>query len=503
MAVPIGGNVWEPVRTFIKEQLAAQPNVASVAVAVAQRGQILWEEAFGWADRDRRVPATEHTVYSLASVSKPFTATALMALCEQGAVDLELPINRYLGAATLKGNAGDADRATVRRVANHTAGLPTHFQFFFEDEPYRPPGMEETIRRYGNIVLPPGEHFLYSNLGYGILGHLIERVSGHTFGAFLRTAVLEPLHLTHTFVDGDENSFQGQVAVRYGKDGSALPAYTTDHPGASAVFASVHDLVRFGMFHISSTLFRQAPILSPDAIQQMQHPASAAAPDQVYGLGWFLGRSILGQESLAHGGGMDGVSTRLYLIPAEQVVIVVLSNADSEFPGQVFREIMPTLFGDAAREKSKPEGQRNSQSSVSDTSTVAISCKSFVGRWRGHIRTYAADVPIDLDFDGSGDSRVRLGKVPTQIESLQDVTVCDNVLMARFNGNLGTPDADRLPHDLRLLLRLPETTLHSGDAVLTGFVTARSLSGKRMGNALSHWMEAVVNRRAVDLGRRQ
>src|SRR5438128_3665818 len=116
------------IRELIRARLVEQ-SLPSVAVAVARDGTSLWEEGFGWADREHRVPATEHTMYSLASISKPITATGLMVLKELGKLDLDRPINDYLGAAKLNAWIGDAADATVRRVANHTSGLPLHWHF--------------------------------------------------------------------------------------------------------------------------------------------------------------------------------------------------------------------------------------------------------------------------------------------------------------------------------------------------------------------------------------
>jgi len=102
----------------------------SLAIAVAQDGVILWEEAFGWADRERMALADVNTMYSLASISKPITATGLMILKERGLIDLDKPINNYLGEVKLKAYVGNAEDATVRRVLNHTSGLPLHYHFF-------------------------------------------------------------------------------------------------------------------------------------------------------------------------------------------------------------------------------------------------------------------------------------------------------------------------------------------------------------------------------------
>src|SRR5258708_10714090 len=133
------------VRDLIRARLVEQ-TLPSLAVAVARNGTILWEEGFGWADRENRVPATEHTMYSLASISKPITATGVMVLKEQGKLDLDRPINEYLGEAKLRAWIGDAADATVRRVANHTSGLPLHWHFFYEAETDGRPAMDEPIR---------------------------------------------------------------------------------------------------------------------------------------------------------------------------------------------------------------------------------------------------------------------------------------------------------------------------------------------------------------------
>src|SRR3712207_4301406 len=120
---------FDTVRAVIRR--AVDDGLPSIAVAVAKDGRIVWEEGFGMADRERGVPAGPHTMYSLASISKPFTATGLMKLVERGRVHLDRPVNDYLGGGRLTGLAGEASQATVRRVLSHTAGLPLHWQFFY------------------------------------------------------------------------------------------------------------------------------------------------------------------------------------------------------------------------------------------------------------------------------------------------------------------------------------------------------------------------------------
>jgi CubicO group peptidase (beta-lactamase class C family) len=120
---------FDEVRATILEAIAAG-EIPSMSVAVAKGGEIIWEEAFGWADRERMIQATPHTMYSMASISKPITTTGLMILVEQGKVELDQPVNRYIAPARLTAFEGDAESATMTHILNHTSGLPVHYSVF-------------------------------------------------------------------------------------------------------------------------------------------------------------------------------------------------------------------------------------------------------------------------------------------------------------------------------------------------------------------------------------
>jgi len=312
------------IRELIKLKLVEQ-TVPSITVAVAKNGITVWEEGFGWADKENRVPADAHTLYSLASITKPITATGLMILKEQGKLELDKPVNDYLGEQKLKAWVGDQKDATVRRVANHSSGLPLHCQFFYEDEPYIPPAFEETIRRYGNIVAVPGERYRYCNLGYGVLDYIISRISGKSYPDYIREEVLHPLGMTCAYVNiGEEH--EGQHAIRYGIDGHPIPFYDFDHRGASAVYSSAHELLRFGMFHLKNHLQDQKPILTDENIDEMQRPTMKIKDNAGYGIGWEISKQT-GYTVVSHDGAMGGVATQLVLVPSESLAVVVLCNS--------------------------------------------------------------------------------------------------------------------------------------------------------------------------------
>ena len=331
------------VRAYIEKQMA-DGHPASLTVAVSQDGETIWSESWGWADRERRIPAGVHTAYSLASISKPVTATGLMVLVERGKIDLELPVDDYLGRQKLTGFAGDAADASVRRVAGHMAGLPLHYQFFYEDEPFTRPSMEETIRRYGILVTKPGDVYQYSNLGYGILDYCIERQSGKPFADFMRSEVFLPLGMTHTSI-GIDAGLDPYAAVRYSQDGTRIPFYDFDHRGASAVFASAHDLLRFGNFHIG---------ILPDGAEQVLKKESRAAmrvvnEESKYGIGWRVTPHPAGVDVVSHRGGMGGVSTMLNLVPEKRLVVTALSNSRDSTAYRAGAMTVDTLLGEKTK----------------------------------------------------------------------------------------------------------------------------------------------------------
>jgi CubicO group peptidase (beta-lactamase class C family) len=439
---PAAADRWEAVRDTIRAVMT-RGSVPSVSVAVARGKTIIWEEAFGWADRERMIKATPNTMYSLASISKPMTATGLMTLVERGLVDLDRPANDYLGAGKLTGLAGDAAGATVRRVMSHTAGLPLHYQFYYANQPYPVVSNDETIARYGILVTPPGEVYEYSNLGYGIIDQIISRVAARDYAEFMRATVFVPLGLTHTSV-GIGPGLEPFAAQRYDLKQRPIPFYDFDHRGASAIFSSAHDLVRFGMFHLKDHLPDQRAIIKDESIDAMQR---AVAPAN-YGLGWIVDERS-GLKIVSHTGGMPGVQTGLTLYPSEDVAIVVLMNAVNDVP-RITRAIERVLLPKYAEARRLAEVRPPAPPPFKPTAEL-------LGEWTGTVRTWDRTLPITIVVQPDGDIHVKLDK---EMEALlNDVHWEGTALVGRFAGTIPTPDASRWPHEVLLSLRLRNGTL--------------------------------------------
>ena len=463
------------VAELIQRELLER-SIPSLALAVVEAGEIVWEAAWGWADRERRVPATPHTMYSLASVSKPIATTGLMLLVERGILDLDRPINNYLPDTPLRARVGRAEDATVRRVANHTSGLPLHFQFFPADEPDRRPPLSETIHRYGYLVTAPGERYQYSNLGYGVLDYLIARHSGKSFVDFMRHELFLPLGMTRSSVDIGPGLEELQ-ATRYAADGTPIAFYDFDHPGASAVYGSAHDLARFALLHLGALRGDQKPILKPESLHAMREPTADAGEGNGYGVGIRSREDVPGVRVVGHNGGMAGVSTTLELVPSRGLAVVALTNASNGFvyalPEKIFDLFLPGYAEPAERARSERREAANARQDEPLPGDLR-------GEWNGTISTYEGERSLQLRFQEDGDVHARIGDGLWAL--VNEPKLREGRLTGKMLGDIGTADAARRPYHLHLDLAC------RGDRI-DGATIAVSLPSRRPGNALSYWTE--------------
>jgi CubicO group peptidase (beta-lactamase class C family) len=455
-------------------RLMDSTKVPSLAVAVARNGRIIWEEGFGIADSARNARATPTTLYSMASISKPITATGIMKLVEQGKIDLDRPANDYLGAAKITGLAGDASGATVRRVLAHTAGLPLHYRFFYAGGPVARPSMDEAISRYAITVYPPGAVYNYSNLGYGVLEEIIARDSGRSYEDFMRDEVFVPLGMSTTTIGtgaGLANS-----AVRY-FNGKPVAFYDFDHRAASAVYTSARELVRFGMFHLKSHLRDQQPILKDATIDAMQRVTTPGDTTSGYGLGWLISTEQ-GKKVVSHTGGMPGVATTLKLYPEHDVVITVLGNGSGGITGLaphraafiVAGAVLPNYDAEVATRGALGQGGAG-------FSTLA----SMWGEWTGTIRTYDGKTTPITFLVKPDDVHVRIGDRSALWTVLNGASFRNDMLGGRFVGTIPSEEARRFPHDIGVSL-LPR------DGKLQGWAAAMTTDDPPTG-AISSYVE--------------
>lgn len=425
------------------EKALHDAKVPSIAVAVVKDGHIIWEDGFGWADKEKQVKATARTAYSLASMTKPITATAAMTLNQAGKLDLDAPIERYLGAIRLNGAAGSTDLVTARRIMSHSAGFPLYGHFYLDGSP--PASAKETIRKFGIVVFPPNTRFRYSNMGMAVLDAAIAQVSHQSFGDYLREAVFAPLGMTDSAVGLPAGSAS---AVRYDSDRKPMPFYLTDHAGSGDVWASAHDMARFLAFHMGTPIKGQKAILSSDRLREMQRPASAypmpvppGAPRRDVGANWMLS-TINGHKQVWHSGGQPGVSTFMAFYPEQKFGFVLLANSSAPL-GEI---------GQAIRAAVAPE----TSPKETNTPRPAQQPTPLKGTWRGTVVNYAGTQQLTLTFRDDEISVQLDGQAPAKVlrSSFED-----GLFTGQFAGSSNLPEASGQPQQLALELALEKGRL--------------------------------------------
>ena len=447
------------VRTMILEAVQKR-GVPSISIAAAEDGRIVWEESFGYADKEKKVKATPDSLYSLASISKAFTGTGLMVLAEKKLLDLDKPVNDYLGEAKLTAHVGNTDQATLRRMLYLEAGMPMHWNIFYATEPARPPSPDESIRRYGIIVNEPGQEYVYSNFAYGVLGRVISHVSGRGYAEFMKDEIFTPLQMNRTSVHVAP-ALAAHAVQNYDAAGTPLSPLTYDHDGASAVCASVHDLIRFGLFHLKNRIPGQAPILSPASLDLLHRPSSLNAAEMStigesrMAMGWGV-VDLAGNRFVVASGGAPGTQTRLTLLPDKNMAVAILCNASSseemalwKIEWVTFAAMVPGFPGIPAIPEERP--------------AAFVPPQVLLGEWQGTVQTFQGNRHMKLSAKSGGEIAIELdgqpgGPIPINTP-LGPLGFRNGWLTGLFFGTIPTEDANRSSHVVFLRLHLKGDTL--------------------------------------------
>ncbi len=185
----------------------AKNKVTGLSVALVDDKGLIWAQGFGYADKENNIPATPQTVYRVASISKIFTATAIMQLAEQGRINVDEPLTTYLPEFSIKTRFPGGGRITPRNLMTHHSGLPANFYkgIFSSNPEHFTKVIKEIKDEY--LAYPPDYVYSYSNLGVTLLGGVIERVSGKDYASYMDESILGPIGM-------DNSSFF--VNSRYG-----------------------------------------------------------------------------------------------------------------------------------------------------------------------------------------------------------------------------------------------------------------------------------------------
>jgi CubicO group peptidase (beta-lactamase class C family) len=320
-------------------------SVPGVSAAVVENGEYEWAQGFGMADLENFVPATSRTLYRLASVSKPLTATAAMQLWERGKLNLDAPVQTYCPAFPKK-----EWPITTRQLLGHLGGI-RHYRTDSQDDPevgntkHFEDGIASGLKFFANdpLVAKPGAKFSYSTQGFTVAGCAIEGASGEKYIDFVRKNLFIPAGMTSTVAD-DRRAIIPLRTRFYHKDesGRVVNAEFLDSsykiPGGGWL-SSAEDVARFEVALLGDQLIRRA---TRNVMWTPQKTTDGSKTD--YALGWGTGKD-LGVGDVGHGGGQQGTSTFIMLVPERRAGVVVLTNMDGVDAGSLATDLMKIVLG--------------------------------------------------------------------------------------------------------------------------------------------------------------
>ena len=311
-----------------------QLELPGAAMGIVHDQTLLWARGFGWADVDRRLPATPGTLYRIGSITKLFTATAILILRDAGKLGLDDPLTLHLPWFAMTSASSDAGAVTIRHLLTHTSGLPREAGFPYWTD-YRFPTIDDIRARLPaqERPLPVESRWKYSNLGATLAGEVVAAVSGEPYPEFVRRHVLEPLQMSATHVatppPDDPRLAQGYARRLPGRPRARAPF--TDLRGLTAagnMATSVTDLARFAMLQLRGGVAGGAQVLSGRTLAEM-HRVHWLEPE--WQAGWGLGFRVLrvrGKTFVGHGGSVRGFRSELRISPAEKLAAIAFINAD-------------------------------------------------------------------------------------------------------------------------------------------------------------------------------
>jgi D-alanyl-D-alanine carboxypeptidase len=322
---------------------AAEPGAA---ILVARDGQVLMRKAYGSASVELGVPLRPEHVFRLGSITKQFTAVAVLMLVDEGKVSLDDEVTKYFPDYPTQGR-----RITVEHLLTHTSGIQS-----YTGMPTYVAGMrrdlttDELIAMFRDqpMEFAPGERWNYNNSGYALLGGIIEKVSGMSYADFIRTRIFEPLGMRNSYYETANAIIPGRVSG-YDRtpEGLRVANYLsmTQPYAAGSLISTVDDQLVWQRAVAEGRMLKPETWRRAFSAYRLSDGRSAG-----YGYGWFVGEAA-GRPSIEHGGDINGFSSNGLWIPSERLHVIVLSNREREGernPDDISRQIASRLLGEPA-----------------------------------------------------------------------------------------------------------------------------------------------------------
>lgn len=321
----------------IIEKTMRENRIPGLAIGVVKNGKLIYAKGFGIAQLNTSRAITPASLFHMASVTKLFVATAVMQLVEQGKVDLDAPLVKYLPYFKL--NDTRYRRITIRQMLNHTSGMPDATNYNWDKPEYDDGALERYVRGLSRLPMigDPGEKSRYSNIAFEVLGDMIAKVSGMSFEDYVQRHILAPLGMKQSTLLVRQADPQLLTAPHVSQGErvvvSKIFPYNRPHAPSSTLYSNIEDMSRWAIANLNRGELGGKRILKASTYDLMWKPSAAIGSKGTtkVGISWFV-HDIQGHRIVMHSGGDTGFNSFLILAPDDGVAVVAMSNyeADSE-----------------------------------------------------------------------------------------------------------------------------------------------------------------------------
>jgi len=336
------------LESWIKAQMEYR-SLPGMAAGIVYDQELIYSKGFGYSNLETKKPVSPETIFRIASITKAFTAAAIMQLRDEGRLQLDDPVEKYLKWFKIKHRFPEAPPITIRHLLTHTSGLPRESSFpYWTDHKF--PTREQMIKALPEqeTIYAAESKYKYSNLALALAGEIVSEVSGITYEEYITKNILEPLEMNSTIVSIQED--EEDLAVPYSQrlpDGSRKIQPFTNSRGitpAANMSSNVVDLAQYISLQFRSGKREGSQILNGSSLREM-HRVHWLNPSWKSGRG--IGFGVWKQDNytaVGHGGWVAGNRTQIIFIPEETFGVIVLTNSDDGEPGFFARKILKMIL---------------------------------------------------------------------------------------------------------------------------------------------------------------
>jgi CubicO group peptidase (beta-lactamase class C family) len=415
----------------VNEQLEkdrVKQKIVGMSVVIVHDQNVILAKSYGYADLESKRPADIHTVYRVGSITKVFTALMLMQLRDVGKLQLDDPIEKYLPEFKIKSRFPDARPITFRQVASHYAGLPTEAPLPYTYQRVTVfPRTEDLIGSlaHSELQVPPMTSFIYSNLGFNILGLALERIAQERYAAYVTKRILKPLGMSRSgFALTDR--LKESLATGYkaaDKNGAhAVAPYVAYGEASGMLYASATDLAEVLKLHCREGPVGGKQVLGSSALREMTAPVFVSDDDPVRfwrygsGIGWQI-VTTSGFQFNHKSGGTIGFSAEIIFNPHHKLGIVICTNTECS---PFMTALMPLL-------RLAPLVKRQNEEKQAEAARAAVAVlRKYAGTYRLRSGTDPKP-PFEQIVLGVTDTRLRMSipkvTMPDVFITMNEVTV--------------------------------------------------------------------------------